>query len=190
MRDTDIAAQLGVSRTPVREALLRLSREGALENAVGRGFRVRPLDPEEFREIGAILGGLESLALKLAPAPTPDRLDRLRALDQTLEQTRGDLARCLDLDDEWHKALLEGCPNRRLLDLIGSLRQVTRRYLAAYLRDAGRLSLSTLPHTRILQAFREGGRDSAATAFDQQWTKGVTELEAWLVKASREGVNA
>lgn len=185
VRDTDLAAQLGVSRTPVREALLRLSRDGALENTVGRGFRVRPLDPVEFRETGAILGGLESLALKLAPEPSDERIDRLRALDRTLEQTRGNAARCLNLEDEWHRILLEECPNRRLLDLIASLRLVTRRYLAAYMRDAGRLSLSTLPHARILQAYKDGGRDSAATAFDQQWHRGLTELEAWVARAAR-----
>ncbi|HUR94029.1 MAG TPA: GntR family transcriptional regulator [Gemmatimonadales bacterium] len=187
VKDVDLAAQLGVSRTPVREALLRLSRDGALENSVGRGFRVRPLDPGELRETGAILGALEALALRLSPEPTPERVERLVALDQSLEHTRGDAARCLDLEDEWHRVLLEACPNRRLLDLITSLRQVTRRYLAAYMRDAGRLSLSTLPHVRILQAFRDAGRDSAATAFEQQWRRGVAELEAWVRKAPDGG---
>jgi DNA-binding GntR family transcriptional regulator len=186
VRDTDLAAQMGVSRTPVREALLRLSRDGALENLVGRGFRVRPLDPVEFGETGAILGELESLALRLAPTPTPDRIARLQAIDRSLEQTRGDPSRCLDLEDDWHAVLLEACPNRRLLDLIASLRQVTRRYLGAYMRGAGRLSLSTLPHQRILQAFREGGRDSAATAFDQQWHRALAELESWIARAVME----
>ncbi len=187
VRDADLAGQLGVSRTPVREALLRLSREGALENTVGRGFRVRQLDAAELRETGDILGALEALALRLSPEPSPERLDRLEAVDRTLEQTRGDAARCLDLEDDWHRVLLEECPNRSLLDLIASLRQVTRRYLAAYMRDAGRLSLSTLPHARILQAFRDGGRDSAATAFEQQWRRGVAELEAWVAKAPTGG---
>jgi DNA-binding GntR family transcriptional regulator len=179
VRDVTLATQLGVSRTPVREALLRLARDGVLENTVGRGFRVRPLDPGELREVGAILGSLESLALRLSPGPAPERLDRLRELDRKLEQTRGDVSQCLDLEDEWHRVLLDECPNRRLLDLIASLRQVPRRYLAAYMRDAGRLSLSTLPHAKILQALRDGGRDTAATVFEQQWHKGVAELEAW-----------
>jgi DNA-binding GntR family transcriptional regulator len=187
IRDSEIATQLGVSRTPVREALLRLSRDGAVVNTVGRGFRVRPLDPVEFRETGAILGALESLALRLAPEPTPGRLERLQAVDRTLEQTRGDPGRCLDLEDEWHTILLEACPNRRLLDHVASLRQVSRRYLAAYMRGAGRLSLSTMPHARIIQAFKDGGRDSASTAFDQQWNRALTELESWVAKAAREG---
>ena len=179
LRDTDLASQLGVSRTPVREALLRLAREGVLDSSMGRGFRVRPLDASELQEVGVILGALESLALRISAVPSPDRLDRVAELDRRLEHTRGDAAACLDLEDEWHRVLLEGCPNRRLLDLIASLRQVPRRYLAAYMRDAGRLSLSTVPHSKIVHALREGGRDSAAAVFEQQWRRGLAELEAW-----------
>ena len=179
LRDSELAAQLGVSRTPVREALLRLAREGVLESTMGRGFRVRSLDAAELEEVGAILGALESLALRLSAEPPADRLDRLSELDRRLEQTRGDAAACLDIEDEWHRTLLEGCPNRRLLELIAALRQVPRRYLAAFMRDAGRLSLSTLPHMKIVNALRDGGRDSAATVFDQQWRRGLAELGAW-----------
>ncbi|HKT59340.1 MAG TPA: GntR family transcriptional regulator [Gemmatimonadales bacterium] len=183
VRDVALAGQLGVSRTPVREALLRLVREGVLDTAMGRGFRVRPLDPAELRDVGEILGVLESLALRTAPAPDEPRRRRLLELDRQLEQTRGDLSRCLDLEDEWHRALLEACPNRRLLEMIASLRQIPRRYLAAYLRDAGRLSLSTLPHTKILAALKDGGPDSGASVFEQQWKKGVAELVMWSDKA-------
>jgi DNA-binding GntR family transcriptional regulator len=172
-------AELGVSRTPVREAMLRLVREGVLDTTLGRGFRVRALDPAELRDVGEILGVLESLALRSSPRPDEARRRRLLDLDRQLEQTRGDLSRCLDLEDDWHRALLEACPNRRLLDLITSLRQIPRRYLAAYLRDAGRLSLSTLPHVKILAALEDGGPDSGASVFEQQWEKGVAELVSW-----------
>jgi DNA-binding GntR family transcriptional regulator len=179
VRDAELAAQLGVSRTPVREALLRLVRDGVLDASQGRGFRVRPIEAAELREVGAILGSLESLALRLSPAPRGERREQLRELDRRLEQTRGDVSRCLDLEDEWHRVLLEECPNRRLLDLIAGLRQIPRRYLAAYMREAGRLSLSTLPHAKILRALEESGSDSGAAVFEQQWKKGVAELESW-----------
>ena len=187
VRDSDLASQLGVSRTPIREALVQLARDGVLDSAMGRGFRVRPLDAAELREVGDILGALESLALRLSPPVSPDRLDRLRQVDRRLEQTRGDVSRCLDLEDEWHRILLEACPNRRLLDLIASLRHVPRRYLAAYMRDAGRLSLSTLPHQKILQALEKSGGDSVAAVFEQQWRRGVAELEAWVARAPNAG---
>jgi DNA-binding GntR family transcriptional regulator len=179
VRDVVLAGQLGVSRTPVREALLRLAREGVLDTTLGRGFRVRALDPAELRDVGEILGVLASLALRASPVPDEGRRNRLLDLDRQLEQTRGDLSRCLDLEDEWHRTLLEACPNRRLLDLISSLRQIPRRYLAAYMRDAGRLSLSTLPHTKIMAALQDGGPDSGASVFEQQWKKGVAELVTW-----------
>jgi len=187
VRDSDLASQLGVSRTPIREALLHLARDGVLDTSMGRGFRVRPIDAAELREVGDILGALESLALRLSPPASPDRLDRLRQVDRRLEQTRGDVSRCLDLEDEWHGILLEACPNRRLLDLIVSLRHVPRRYLAAYMRDAGRLSLSTAPHQKILKALEEHGCDSAAAVFEQQWRRGVAELEAWVARAPNTG---
>jgi DNA-binding GntR family transcriptional regulator len=179
VKDVVLAGQLGVSRTPIREALLRLVREGVLDTTQGRGFRVRALDPVELRDVGEILGVLASLALRSSPVPDAVRRRRLLELHRQLEQTRGDLSRCLDLEDEWHRTLLEACPNRRLLDLISSLRQIPRRYLAAYMRDAGRLSLSTVPHTKILAALADAGPDSGASVFEQQWKKGVAELVTW-----------
>jgi DNA-binding GntR family transcriptional regulator len=180
VRDTVLATQLGVSRTPVREALLRLTRDGVLEADMGRGFRLRPLSRDEIREVGAILGALEALAFELSPDFPEERLDRLAEIDRKLEQTRGDVAAGLDLEDEWHRVLLAGCPNRRLLDLIGGLRQVPRRYLSAYMRAAGRLTLSTAPHGKVLHALRQGDRPAALKVFELQWRRGIAELEAWI----------
>src|SRR4051812_17116431 len=59
VKDTDVARDLGVSRTPVREALLRLAREGVLRADAGRGFQVRHLDGTEMRETGSVLSALE-----------------------------------------------------------------------------------------------------------------------------------
>src|SRR3954463_4331749 len=95
VRDTDLASQLGVSRTPVREALLRLAREGVLEADMGRGFSVRPLDATEMRESGAILSSLEQLALQLSGEIPDERLARLSAIDHQLGATRGDVDRCI-----------------------------------------------------------------------------------------------
>jgi DNA-binding GntR family transcriptional regulator len=180
VRDTALAAELGVSRTPVREALLRLTRDGVLESDMGRGFRLRPLARTEIREIGAILGSLESLAFELSPDFPEERLERLAQLDRALEQARGNMAGCLDLEDEWHGVLLAGCPNRRLLELITSLRQVPRRYLSAYMRAAGRLALSTAPHGKVLHALHQGDRAAALQVFQHQWRRGIAELEAWV----------
>ena len=180
VRDTQMASELGVSRTPVREALLRLAREGVLEADMGRGFSVRALDATEMRETGAILSNLEGLALELSGDIPADRLAELGAIDRELAGIRGDPDRCIDLDDKWHRTLLQGCPNRRLLCMISTLWQVPRRYMRGYLRDAGRVSLSTQHHARIIEALRRNDRDTAGRRFSHHWQRGIEELGAWI----------
>ncbi|HEX6106235.1 MAG TPA: GntR family transcriptional regulator [Gemmatimonadales bacterium] len=180
VRDAALAERLAVSRTPVREALMRLAREGVLDAEVGRGFRVRPLNRAELGDVGAILAALEPLALGLTPEFTPERLGQLGELAGQLEQTRGDVARAVELDERWHQVLFGECPNRRLLEVITLLRQVPRRYLHAYLREAGRVSLSSLHHTRVLAALRAGDREGAARLLERRWRRGIEEMEAWL----------
>jgi DNA-binding GntR family transcriptional regulator len=180
LRDAAIAAELGVSRTPVREALLRLSREGLLSADSGRGFRLAPLDRAELREIGAILATLEPLALDQSEGPGPARIDRLTDIVRRLEQTRGDIAGCVDLDDEFHRVLLQDCPNRRLLGLVETLRRGLRRYLHHYLEQGGRVSLSSVQHSRIADALRKGDRPGARQLLERKWHRGIAEIESAL----------
>jgi DNA-binding GntR family transcriptional regulator len=160
--------------------LLRLTREGVLEADMGRGFSVKRLDGAEMRETGAILSNLEGLALELSGEVSAERLARLGAIDRELAGVRGDADRCIDLDEQWHRTLLESCPNGRLLSLISSLWQVPRRYMRAYLRDAGRLSLSTQHHARIIEALRRNDRQTATQRFSHHWQRGIEELSAWI----------
>jgi DNA-binding GntR family transcriptional regulator len=179
LRDSTIATDLGVSRTPVREALIRLARDGLLTATPGRGFRLAPLDSAELREIGSILATLEPLALDQSELDSA-QLDRLAAVVRRLEQTRGDIAGCIELDDEFHRILLEACPNRRLLGLVGTLRRSLRRYLHHYLERGGRVSLSTLQHARIAEALRKGDRAAARQLLERKWRRGIAEIESAL----------
>jgi DNA-binding GntR family transcriptional regulator len=180
VKDTSVASQLGVSRTPVREALLRLAREGILDADMGRGFSVCRLDPKEMRETGAILGALEGLALQSCGDISAERLARLSEIDRELAGTRSDVDRSVALDEEWHRTLLEGCPNHRLRDIISTLWQVPRRYMRAYLRDARRVTLSTQHHARIIEALRRKDYQTAAQRFSHHWERGIEELGSWL----------
>jgi DNA-binding GntR family transcriptional regulator len=180
VRDTVLATQLGVSRTPVREALLRLSREGVVAADMGRGFTVGRLDPIEMQETGAVLSTLECLALQSCPDIPAERLARLSEIDLELTRTRGNVDRCIGLDEEWHRTLLQDCPNGRLRDMIATLWQVPRRYMRAYLREAGRVSLSTQHHARIIEALRRNDRAAAVERFSHHWQRGIEELGTWI----------
>lgn len=180
VKDTTLATQLGVSRTPVREALLQLAQEGVLAADMGRGFRVGRLDLLEMREAGVVLTELEVLALRTSSEIPADRLTRLGALDGELSQTRGDVDRIVSLEEEWHRDLLAGCSNQRLRQMVASLWQVPRRYMRAYLRDARRVSLSTQHHARILEALRRGDRETAEVRLRHHWDRGIEELSRWM----------
>lgn len=180
LRDAEIATQLGVSRTPVREAMIRLAREGVLSSEPGRGFRLSPMEPAELREVGSILAALEPLALDQSAEPSADQLVRLGEVVRRLEQTRGDIATCVELDDQFHRVLLESCPNARLLRLAETLRRTLRRYLHSYLQRGGRVSLSTLQHTRIADALRKGDRAGARQLLERKWRRGMDEIEGAL----------
>jgi DNA-binding GntR family transcriptional regulator len=150
---------------------------------MGRGFSVRPLDATEMRETGAMLSALEGLALQLSPDLSAERLARLGEIDRELAAVRGDVDRCIDLDEEWHRTLLAGCPNVRLRAMISSLWQVPRRYMRAFLGEAGRVSLSTQHHSRIVEALRRNDRATAMERFSHHWQRGIEELGAWIERS-------
>ncbi|HEX6670034.1 MAG TPA: FCD domain-containing protein, partial [Gemmatimonadales bacterium] len=142
--------------------------------------RLSPMEPAELREVGSILAALEPLALDQSAEPSADQLVRLGEVVRRLEQTRGDIAACVELDDQFHGVLLESCPNGRLLRLAETLRRTLRRYLHSYLQRGGRVSLSTLQHTRIADALRKGDRAGACQLLERKWRRGMDEIEGAL----------
>jgi DNA-binding GntR family transcriptional regulator len=190
VRDTDLAARLGVSRTPVREALLDLVRTGVLVSDHGRGFRVAPLDPVEIRELGQMLGALEAAALRWSPPASAARLAQLERAIAALDAARGDALLVLERNEAWHVALLEDCPNRRLRERLAELRGATRRYVLAFLRGAGGLGLATGGHRRVLAALQAGDRAAAARALEEQLVSGTDELAGWLARSGPQALGS
>ena len=118
INEVHLAARLGVSRTPLREALAGLTQEGALSNVPRVGYFVRPLSLDEFEQIYPIRSFLDPEALRLAGLPSASKLARLRRLNAQLAAEL-DADAVIALDDEWHLELIGDCPNKVLLELIG-----------------------------------------------------------------------
>ena len=177
LQDTVIAAELQVSRTPVREALLRLAKEGLVDARQGRGFQVRALQRRELEEVYPILWTLEGLALALSPRAgekTLQKLSRLNAqfADETLTPRKR-----VQIDADWHTTLVSECANGRLLEELKELRLVARRHELGYMRDGARVTASVGFHERIARALRAGDRDRARALLEEHWR---TSLAVWL----------
>lgn len=177
--DTALARDLGVSRTPIREALLRLEREGFLDADIGRGFFVKPLSVREVRETYPVLWTLEALALRGTGAPTPERRAEMDRINAALEG-EDDPERRIDLDGEWHRTLLEPCGNEYLMGLIANLKWVIRRYEYAYMQNAGYIPISTRAHVEIAERVSAGDVEGAVPLLENTWRFTMQSLLGWL----------
>jgi len=184
INEVHLSRALGVSRTPLREALNRLTQEGALLNRPRVGYSVRPLTSEEFEQVYDIRPLLDPEALKLAGIPSSEQLKRLRALNARVEQARdADIA--IALDDEWHLELIAGCPNKVLIELIEQMIRRTRRYEIALMRERRSVLRAGLDHRAILKALEQRDLARACKALKNNLQTGKAPIAAWLKE--REG---
>ena len=185
MNESELAVALGVSRTPLREALLGLEREGFLTSEAGRGFFVLPLTVRDAEELYPILWTLEGAALEAAGAFDENRLSELRAVNAELKRAEREPGEALRLDREWHDVLLGGCDNARLLALIAILKDQACRYETAYMQCSGRVILSTGQHEAVVKALEAGDSRAARVELERNWRVSLEFLVPWLGKRSK-----
>jgi DNA-binding GntR family transcriptional regulator len=186
INEVRLSEALGVSRTPLREALSRLAAEGALVSTPSIGYSVRALTVEEFEQLYDIRPLLDPEALRLAGLPSPARLAKLDALNRRFAAAR-DAEAAISLDDEWHLELIGACPNRVLLELIEGMIRRTRRYETALLREQPNRRRATEDHELILAALRAGDLAHACAALKANMESGREPILAWLTSRARTG---
>lgn len=121
LREEKLAAELSVSRTPIREALRKLAEEGFVAYFPHRGARLLDPTPDMAREVFQLREGLEAIAAREAAERIEDEaLAELRAHFKQLRPRvrRGDVS---DVGDVIHQAMLDACGNQRLVQLLGIL---------------------------------------------------------------------
>ncbi|MGH2461795.1 MAG: GntR family transcriptional regulator [Chloroflexota bacterium] len=169
--EADLAKQLDVSKSPVREAILQLKQDGLVIDAPkGRGVVVAPLKPSDVREIYSVREALEGLAVRvLAADPRPDHLATLRGIVDKMRQAlaEGEIRQQFELDVEFHTSLCAATGNRRLQDLFSSLRPDLQR-IFLFLVNAGAVEgedsaeQALAEHEGLVQAIADGEGDLAA----------------------------
>jgi DNA-binding GntR family transcriptional regulator len=183
---SELAKDLGVSTTPVREALAQLATEGLLDLDPHRGFVVHEPTREEFEQIHAMRMALEPLGIAWAVERiTQEELDRLDAVIDEMEGA--DNARYVDLNSVLHELLADASGSKRLASILRSLKNISMFYVARSLRgDPDRLIVreGVEQHRRLVRAFRD--RDVVqAQAIDVEHL--AHALEAGLGYLASEG---
>ncbi|MCL6526832.1 MAG: GntR family transcriptional regulator [Thermaceae bacterium] len=180
-----LGEELGLSPTPIKEALSALEREGLVVAVPHRGYFVLEPTPADIHEIYSLREVLEGLAARLAveggdQALAP-RLEKLLA-QQRKAAERGDLGFYGDLDLEFHKAFWEASRNRRLLATAETIDGQIRILINSSAVIPGRLPESRAEHEAILQAVAGQDPEAAEAAMRQHVRNARRALEAYLLK--------
>lgn len=154
--EEELAATLQMSRTPTREAMLRLAGEGLVEVRPRHGMRVKPVSTADMREIYEVLTALESTAAALAAARTDqgDCVAQMRAaindMDAALE--RDDLKAWAEADEQFHKLLVAAAGNSRLSELVQTFVGQSKRVRMLTLRLRPKPIMSNRDHEAVVDA--------------------------------------
>lgn len=171
LRDGDLAAWLGVSRTPVREALLELARAGLVRATPGRSTVVTPLDAQSVRDAQAVVAAMHALVVREAvPRLTDAELEGMRTANAAFAaaQRRGDVEAALGADAAFHAIALDACGNQAAQAVIARYEPVLRR--AERLRFASHEGAESVArHDRLIALCAAGDADAAAQVAAQTW---------------------
>lgn len=163
--ESELAAHLGMSRTPVREAALTLEGQGLLEMRPRKGVRILPVSPGDMREIYDVLTELESLAARLAAERQPSK-DELVPLakaiaDMDVALAKSDLDGWADADERFHTELVRLGGNSRVQMVVAMMSDQVRRARSITLHMRPPPSKSNEDHRRVYNAIGLGDADQA-----------------------------
>ncbi|MBL8696844.1 MAG: GntR family transcriptional regulator [Alphaproteobacteria bacterium] len=165
LRETDVAAWLGVSRTPVREAIRRLASDRLIENAPGRGLAVTTFDKRQVRELYFVRAVLEGAAAELASQHASDfEISVMRDLLARMRGCLDDPAETARLNRRFHEAIYESARNGYLAQALGPMSDFIALLPGTTFEVAGRAAAALAEHEEILAAIAERAADRADKA--------------------------
>jgi DNA-binding GntR family transcriptional regulator len=163
--DAEIAGELGISKTPAREALKLLEQEGLLERGPRRRLHVRGFTPEHSEEVLEIREALEQISVRRACRTMPTEetdLLRLSLLRQRRAALSGDESAFIDLDEEFHLMLARGSGAQIVARLLGQLGAFVRIMRLGAERSPEQLVDVVAEHEAIVDAVESRDEDAAA----------------------------
>ena len=196
--ETDVAARLGVSRTPVRGALQRLQQEGYVVDSPNlRQTRptVAPLTSEDAREVFLLVGALEGLAAHRAALGSAAERAALAATLSAINDAfataaaapRPNHGRIFELDERFHRGYME-VAGPRLLALHDSVKPQAERYERLYVSMlTAELPTSVQEHRAIIRAIRTGHAGGAQRAVETNWRNAAERLASVVKQAGERG---
>lgn len=161
--ESALAERLGISRSPVREAVRRLQHDGLFDVRPRRGIYVTPISLEEFEDVYRIRASLEAVAARFAAERrTEQELKHMElALEKTPSADTADQLQVVEHAQAFHALILEAARSPRLSSLLAQIHFRVSQFRTLSLRGPGRRVRAAQEHAHLFEAIREGDPDKA-----------------------------
>ncbi|HIX72100.1 MAG: GntR family transcriptional regulator [Clostridiales bacterium] len=164
LMEISLANRLGVSRTPVREAIRKLELEGLVIMIPRKGAQVAKITEKSLRDVIEIRCVLEEFAASLAcERITPEGRENLKEAHENFVEAvkNGDILDIVEKDERFHDAIFQATSNERLITIINNLREQFYRYRMEYVKDIEQHSVLVNEHELLLRAIYDGDSETA-----------------------------
>jgi len=171
LKDPQLEEWLGVSRTPIREALLRLERAGLVITQPGRATTVAPYDLASTISAQQVTAAMHELAARLAvPVITQEQIEAMSAANRAFASAldSGDVEAALDADDAFHAVFVRACGNAMVAEVLEQTTPMLRRVeRMRFSSEAARESVAQ--HTAVIELTRAGATTEVADLCRENW---------------------
>ena len=159
LMEIQLADRLGVSRTPIREAIRKLELEGLVLMIPRKGAEVAKISEKSLRDVLEVRRSLEELAIELACQRMTE--DDIKELEEAQDAFRAaiqsaDAMTIAETDEHYHDIIYNGTGNNRLVQILNNLREQMYRYRVEYLKEEQTRNLLVSEHEELVKAIREG----------------------------------
>ena len=167
LMEIKLADKLGVSRTPIREAIRKLELEGLVVNTPRKGAEVANISSEDLRDVLEVRRSLEVLAIKLACSKMTD--EDLQELEFNIEQFKSSISakattEIASKDVGFHDIIYKSTGNKRLIQILNNIGETMYRYRFEYIKDKDSWKRLVDEHTAIYEALKRRDEESATKA--------------------------
>ena len=169
MMEVELAEEMGVSRTPIREAIRKLEKEGLVTIEPRRGAYASMISTEDMVEILEVRQDLEGLAAYFAAERMQDaQLDELKQVSASYNKAveEGIMEDMIKYDTKFHRIIVDSCHNKILVQMIEQLQELVLRFRYIYYDNFKRAENMPEEHEAILKAISSGKKDDARKAAD------------------------
>lgn len=185
IRDLDLAKQLGVSRTPVREALLKLEDENFVETKPNRSTKVSDICFEEVYSLYSTVWTLEKLALEqgmeyIEKEQIEEMMSNNRRLEEAINQNNAIQANVYDT--AFHNVIVQSSHNKPLIKIMDGLKQNLKRIELFYFSNLDHLHSSCEEHEKIILSIQKSERVQASRAIEENWKNGWLNIKKYRNK--------